>query len=436
MFITQIERQIQDFREIGFPDFFRRDCPLNQVPGTVSVVIGARRSGKSYRTLQEASDLVASGAIPSIRHICPVDFDNPHLSVMKATDLAAIQTSFYKLNPGFDLHVPVLFVLDEIHKIPGWENYVVDLSRNRSWKVVVTGSSSRMLRDDIATELRGKSISTVVYPLSFREFLRFNGVDRPAESTSGQAAVARLFEQYLRRGGYPAVTMAEERLKEALLREYFDVMILRDIIQRYEISQPRECALVLRHLLSNIAKPFTIKSCLEFARIGGHALGWQTVARWVGHAADSWLLFAVPIFTSSTKEEERNFRKLYCIDWALANCNSLVWDGGLSRALENMVFLHLHRRWSNVRYYLTKARRQEVDFVCVDGNGKIGLLVQVCQDMSDPVTQRREIEPLVAAARFFGCADCVVVTGREERMIEEAGIGIRVVPAARWLLES
>jgi predicted AAA+ superfamily ATPase len=67
----------------------------------------------------------------------------------------------------FELKTHLLFVLDEIHKISGWEEYVIDLSRNPNWKVIVTGSSSKLLKYDIATELRGKAVSSTLYPLSF-----------------------------------------------------------------------------------------------------------------------------------------------------------------------------------------------------------------------------------------------------------------------------
>ena len=84
-------------------------------------------------------------------------------------------------------------IKEEIHrKIDGWESYVIDLSRNPDWKVIVTGSSSKLLRDEIATALRGKSVSSTVYPLSFREFLKFRGFEHSPASTKGQAEVAWL----------------------------------------------------------------------------------------------------------------------------------------------------------------------------------------------------------------------------------------------------
>jgi uncharacterized protein len=435
MLDRHIQGKIEDFRQLGIPFFYPRECPVHQMSGMVSTIIGARRAGKSYRTYQVAAELVKSGLVPSMRHVCPVDFDDPHMMDLSASELSVIQRTFLKMNPGFDLGTPLLFIFDEIHKIAGWEQYAVDLARNRHWRVLVTGSSSRMLRDRVASELRGKSISSIVYPLSFREFLLFKHFKKTVESTTGQAEVARFFDEYLQWGAYPAVCISDERVKEPLLREYYDVMILRDLIQRYEVSQPRACSAVVNHLLAHIAKPFTVTSCLEYVKNAGFHVARDTIDTWIAGAEDSWLLFGVSLFSMSAKEQQRNYRKAYCIDWALANCNSPVWDGGESRALENMVFLHLKRRYARVHYYLTKSKRQEIDFVGVDNRGNIARLVQVCLDPSDPSTLRREIEPLEAAGRFFGCKEGVVVTRSDEKLIKGNGFLIHCIPAWRWMME-
>lgn len=435
MIDREIENAINDFKELGFPELVFRDSELLQAKETVSTIIGARRVGKSYRAIQAAQGMIEEKRIPSIEHICPVDFDNPHFSNLRATDLSVIERTFLKMNPAFSRKSPILFILDEIHKIPGWEEYVVALSRNPHWNVIVTGSSSRMLRENIATELRGKSLSSVIYPLTFREFLRFRGVASIKFSTVEQARMERLFDEFIQWGAYPAVALADERIKEHLLREYFDVMILRDIIQRYEVSQPKACTALLRHLLSNISKPFTRQSCFEYVTASGFRVGKESVLDWIEWAQDAWLLFAVPIFSASSKAQERNYRKAYCIDWALANTNSFVWDGGYSRALENMVYLHLLQRWHRVQYYLTRSDRKEIDFVCIDNRGAIRNLVQVCLDMVDPQTEKRELEALVSASRYFGCRDCVIVTRSEDRLVKDGELSIRIVPVWRWLLE-
>ena len=292
-----------------------------------------------------------------------------------------------------------------------------------------------MLHDEMAAELRGKAISSFVYPLDFREFLLFHGVRNEPRSTADKAAVLRLFDEYLQWGSYPVMPGTPASMKEAVLRQYFDTMILRDIIQRYEVSKPRACIATIRHLTSNIAKPYTVKRVHSHVSEGGYQVGRETVSEYVRWAEDSWLLFSVPVFSASTREQERNYKKLYCVDWALARHNSTIWDGTFSRGLENAVFIHLKRRFSRVHYYLTKEMRREVDFVGIDTRGAPVVAVQVCMDISDRDTLKREIEPLVSTARYFGCKDNLILTYRQEQHFEIDGITIRALPAWRWMLE-
>jgi len=251
MIEQELERKFEDFKAIGIPKYIPRESRLNLVDNMVTTVIGARRAGKSFRVLQAADELISQKTIKSIDQVCYLDFDNPVLSGMKAKDLKLIQNTFLKLNPEIEISTPLLFLMDEIHKISGWEEYVIDLSRNPRWKVIVTGSSSKLLKYDIATELRGKAISSTIYPLNFKEYLKFKGFIYKSGSTKGQAEIRRLFDEYIKWGAYPAIANLEEYTKEAVLREYFDTMIFKDIIQRYNVSKPNQCIHLYQYLGSS-----------------------------------------------------------------------------------------------------------------------------------------------------------------------------------------
>lgn len=430
----EIQRKIGDFRELGFPDYVPREGRVHLVKNAVSTIIGGRRAGKSFRALQAAAELIKEGKVPSIRAVCPLDFDNPILSEMNARELKGIPAIFLKVSPEFDLKSPLVFLFDEIHKIPGWEEAVIDIARNPHWKVIVTGSSSKLLRDEIATELRGKAISSSVFPLSFREFLKFKGCAHDIRSTKGEAEARRYFDEYLKWGAYPAIANLEEYSRAALLREYFDTMILKDIIQRYDVGKPRVCTQLLSYLLSNISKPATLQSAYAYIKGNGFSTSRDAIRDYTNWAMDSWLLFMVPLFSRSHKEQERNHKKVYCIDWGLAVQNSAVWDGSYSRALENLVFLHLVRGFPRVHFYLTKPKRQEVDFIALNTNGRPELSVQACVGIDREETLERELEPLVAAAKYLGTRSNVIVTLNQEKSYRREGVSVKVVPAWKWLL--
>jgi predicted AAA+ superfamily ATPase len=172
MYAQEIDRILNDFWELGFCEYVPRQGSLICVKRMVSTVIGARRVGKSTRVQQYASQLLETGELHSIRQVVLIDFDNPILAEMPCSALHLIEETVYKNNPDFDLGTRLVFIFDEIHKIPGWENYCVQLSRNGRRTVIVTGSSSKLLRDDIAAKLRGKAVSTQLFGLSFSELLK------------------------------------------------------------------------------------------------------------------------------------------------------------------------------------------------------------------------------------------------------------------------
>ncbi|MBD3216616.1 MAG: AAA family ATPase [Candidatus Lokiarchaeota archaeon] len=432
--ISELSRKINDLRLMGIPPFIPRNTEVLSAPRLVSVLAGPRRCGKTFRTYQEISQLIDSNWLAGIEHVCAIDFDNPHFSKLSATDLGTMRDTFLGMTQSANLRMNLLFVFDEIHRIEGWEEFVVDLSRNVSWRVMVTGSSSRLLVSDISTSLRGKSIATTLYPLSFIEYLRFRDIE-PIDSTVGRAAVKAAFSEYLEWGGFPQVAQTQLRVREALLREYFDTMILKDIIQRHNITRPRQCIALYRYLLSLIGKPYTLNSALKYLRQSGTPATASHIADYAGWADDAWFLFGAPVFTDSQAEIDRNYRKCYCVDWALAIQNSQVWDGTYSRAFENLIYMHLRRTYPRVNYYLTRRQRREVDFICIDSHGKPLTAVQACLKIGDGSVLDRELPGLVSSAKYFGITNALVVTMEEERIIELDGVRVRIVPAWRWMVE-
>jgi len=212
-------------------------------------------------------------------------------------------------------------------------------------------------------------------------------------------------------------------------------MLLRDIVERFNVGKPQQCIELYHYLLSNIGRPYTLKSAYEFLKQASHATSRDAVRDYVAWAEDAWLIFTIPIHSQSKKEQERNYRKVYGIDWALAIRNSSVWDGSYARALENMVYLHLRRNYPRVRYYLTRSKRQEVDFLVSDERGKPISAIQVSMDISHPDTLRRELEPLVATARYFGTEQNLIITLSHEQRFDEEGITVHAVPAWQWMLQ-
>ncbi len=119
-----------------------------------------------------------------------------------------------------------------------------------------------------------------------------------------------------------------------------------------------------------IGRSQTLQSFYRHLKQAGFSASRDTVRDYVSWAIDSGLFYLVPLYSDSVKEQERNYKKVYAIDWALANKNSSTWDGSLSSAFENLVFIHLHQYFHRVHYCLTRTKRQEVDFIAVGAQGE------------------------------------------------------------------
>jgi len=133
------------------------------------------------------------------------------------------------------------------------------------------------------------------------------------------------------------------------------------------------------------------------------------------YAEDSFLIHSVSIFSDSLKDKENNYKKIYCVDWMLAIRNSSVWDGSYSRAFENMVYIELLRRGKKVDYYLTRSKREEIDFVVSDENGNIESLIQASINVIDPQTLDRELRPLISSSKYFGVDSPMIITYDTEK---------------------
>lgn len=432
----ELERKFYDFREMDFFKYTPRSNQVNTVNNMVSTIVGARRVGKSVRCNQIIDEAIKESKINHRNQVCYVDFDNPILARMKVEELKLIQIQFLKINPDFTLKTPIYFIFDEIHKIEGWEDFVIDLSRNNHWRVYVTGSSSKMLQGELSASLRGKSISTTMYPFDFEEFLRHQEVDTNNRSTVNLSKIYRYFEEYLKWGAFPAVGHLEHRLKGALLTEYFDTMILRDIIERYNVSKPQQCIFMLKYLLSNTSRPFTLESAYKAVKNAGHSTSKDSIRDYLEWAQDSHLCFKMDIFSHSLKDKARNYSKIYCIDWALANVNNWVWDGEHTKSLENLVYIQLKRQDYKVNYYLTRENRQEIDFLATNNQGEVCHLIQVSLTLREEKTRKRETSPLISAMKYFKLKKSYIITLNQEEHIKSDHGDIHIIPAWKWLLSN
>ncbi|MDI6876057.1 MAG: ATP-binding protein [Methanomicrobiales archaeon] len=390
---------------------------------------GVRRAGKTFICRQLLSALVASGSSREQTLYVNLEepFLQPALSVRLLDDL--YETYRHYLNPGD----PCYIVLDEVQNIPGWEKWVrMMLERSEPAKIVVTGSSSRIVQQELATVLTGRYIEVRVYPLSFREFLTFRQV-RIENLDIREKELTQRFSEYLEFGGFPTAVCTDRlQMRREFLKDLFDSIVTRDIGARYGLRriQALKAAAVLQ--FQSIPAPVSVQELSRALRAAGTALSPTTVNGFLAYFPESLLFVFVPIFSYKAKERMQYPRKAYCVDTGLANAAALRFSENAGRMAENAVAMELFRRYGPENVFYWKGEGKEVDFAVVS-DARPRLLVQVAWTLDAVKTKEREIQGLAAAMKEFGKIDALILTA-------SGGVGAAPIPGIRhqstwrWLL--
>jgi hypothetical protein len=353
-----------------------------------------------------------------------INFEDDRLFPMHLADLEELLQGYYSLFPG-NKDQKVWFFLDEVQEVEHWEKFVRRLVDQENCRVYITGSSSRLLSRELATSLRGRTLPYEVFPLSFSEFLRFNQIEASPHSSRGQAKLVHSLNHYLDQGGFPELVFLPDSLHRRTINEYIDLMLYRDLSERFGLRNPALLKYLLKFMLTNLANPISLTKVYNDLKSQGYRVGKNTVFEYMSHLEEAFALFAVEIWSRSVRKKAANPRKVYTIDSAFKHAMSVGADRG--RIMENAVFLHLRRQGIFPSYWLDG---QEVDFYW-----ETGRLINVCLDLSAPSTRQRELQGLRKAMQQLDLSHSYLVTASQEEEINLDGRRIHVLPVWSFLLE-
>jgi len=417
--------------ETGFARDPYLDVLEKRLPGEqIKVITGARRSGKSFIMRQLAKWLMNKKGVDK-SNILIVNFEDPRFTYLNT---AILQQAFAIYLETYKPQGKIFVFLDEIQEIPGWEKWVRTAQELQKANIVISGSNSKLLSSKLATVLTGRHLDITVMPLSFAEFLKFRGVDvkDEAELIRNGIESGSFFEEYLQYGSFPLVVLGED--KEGTLLAYYDDIVNKDLIKRYKVRKTEGIKSLIKFYLSNISRPVTFTSSGKFIHISP-----LSTERFSSYLETSYVVFFLKRFSHKVKEQEKSPRKVYAVDTGLANVVGFQFSSNLGRLAENLVFLELKRKtYFNPRrelYYWKSARDEEVDFVVKEGV-KVKELIQVCWDLSDINTKKREIKSLLKALGEFRLDEGLVITDDFEGEEEYGEKKIRYIPIRKWFLLS
>ena len=410
-----------------------------------TVVIGMRRAGKTTFVHQLREERQARG-VPLSRSPF-VSFEDERLAGLDAAHLHALVNEYDRL-PTDSADVPVLWCFDEIQVVPGWERFVRRLLDAAGHEVVVTGSSAALLSREIATALRGRAWQVLMHPFSFEEALRHQGILRGSVDGLGAAGrkrgrIERAFLDWLEIGGFPEAQPSREQAPDGgldratrhrLLRDYVDVAMLRDVVERHNVSNVVALRWLVRHFLANAGSLFSVEKFHAALKSQGVAVARDTVHQLVAHLEDCFLVRIVWMESASERQRWVNPRKAYPVDTGLIPVFDRTGRSNIGHALETAILVELERRGCEVTYLRT-SDGHEVDFVVRSPDGTVQL-IQACATLAEPATAQREFRALVAAADRFPGARRTVLTLTRDDLPQSVPDGIEVQPAWQWMLDA
>lgn len=427
-----LKRIILDAQEAKLDTGLPRRLDIEPVAKKATVCIGVRRSGKSTYMAQRMQGLLDAGV--SRQNILSLNFFDDRLHSLQQDGLGAVIEAYYSLYPEKKNTEAIHCFFDEIQAVTGWEPFVERLLRTENCEVYLTGSSAKLLSKEIATQMRGRALAWEMFPFSFRELLDLRGFTDPiAFSTKQRLLIQKAFAEYWEKGGFPEVTNLDRSLRIKIHQEYFHTVMFKDVVERHDIAHPKAVIDLAHWLVDHAASMYSINNLSGYLQSLGHKVPKASVADYLAWFEDAYFFFTVQIFDASLARRNVNPKKIYCIDHALVTSTSsgiLVNSGHL---LENLVFTALRRSHAAIYYYRTKSGK-EVDFV-VPQQKRAKTLIQVCETLKSPQTEKREVSALQEAMRELNLKSSIIVTRNEEKQIAVEAGTISVIPVWRFLLE-
>jgi len=406
MNIEELKRVIRDQREyletLENEKLVERDLPFDIEPylskPNVLAILGVRRSGKStlgYLLIKR-------------RNFAYVDFSDDRL--VNFNDFDMLTRSFYELYGDFT-HV----LIDEPQYVSSWELFVNRLRKEKS--VIVTGSSSTLLSGELATTLTGRHVDLILFPFSFREYLKFKNVNVDLYSSKSISIIRNELENYLKDGGFPEALSIGKRVVPSI---YNDI-ITKDVINKYRIREVAKFKEFANSMVKYYSTEISVRKLANLMK-----LSTTTVEEWLNAIQESYLVFFMKRYSRSPKQFNSQ-RKVYVVDPGIINYITSFSYGGL---MENVVAIHLLRKNQLEGVYYLKGEDFEVDFV----NEKEGELIQVSYVSSRDEINRNELKSLLKGAEVTGFGKLSLVSWDLEDEIEVGGKKVRITPLWKYLL--
>lgn len=381
----------------------------------IKVITGVRRSGKSTLLLMFKDYLINNGIKED--NIIYINFESAEFDDIKD------YKDLYKYIKEKIKKGRVYLLLDEIQNVKSWEKAINSFKVDFDIDIYITGSNAYLLSSELSTLLSGRYIEIKMYPLSFKEFLKFNNYDNTKLDDK--------FNEYLKYGGLPAITLIKDNdeLVLSYLNGIYNTIVKKDIVDRNNIKDVALLENIIKYLATNIGSSVSAKKISDFLNSNKitEKSNHQTIDNYLSMLEKSFIVYKANRTDVRNKSLLKTLGKYYISDTGIRNIILGFRNINEGHLLENVVYLELLRRGYSVN--IGKSGDFEVDFVAENPNDI--KYYQVAQTLANEEVKEREIRSLESISDNY---EKIILT--MDKTINKDYNGIKVMNIIDWLLNS
>ena len=331
-------RKYNTWEGLQFDIGFERSSYLDQIKSyignkLIKVIVGQRRTGKSYIMRQIMNYLISEHAV-NPKNIFYVNKEYTAFDDISAMKNLEELFEYYKFH--FGIKGKVYIFIDEVQNISDWEKFVNSYSQDftSDYELFITGSNSNLLSGELATLLSGRYVEFEILPFSLKEFADYNN----------EEITKNIFINYLKSGGLPELlNFDNEEIRRHYVEDLRNTIVLRDIVQRNRLKDLFLLEDIFKFIMSNIGNPTSINGIVKYFKSKQKKTNYDTVATYIGYLLDTFIIHEAERYNIRGKQILGGVKKYYLNDLAFKIFTLGYYPSDIGCNLENYVFLQLKR---------------------------------------------------------------------------------------------
>ena len=383
---------------------------LKSVIGTpdIKVITGVRRSGKSKLIDAFIDWIKETDNNANIIHINYNLFEFDSIKTAQSLN-SYVEERYQKNNINY-------LLIDEVQLCTDFEKVINSFHASEKYDIYITGSNAFLLSSDLATLFTGRVFQIKVFPFSFLEYQKYFRNADPENA----------FDSYVKEGGMSgSFVYKSTEEKYAYIKDVFDTLITRDIVQKYKIKNEVLLNKLNDFMLDNISSEVSVRKIADTLTSNQEKTNDKTIGSYLNYLCNAFAFYKVRRYDIRGKKYLASQDKYYLADHSFRYAILGTKNMDYGRVYENMVCIELLRRGYEV--YTGVLYKKEIDFVAIKQSEKI--YIQVSDDISLPETLEREVTPLLSIKDAY--PKVLIARTRHEKYLYE---GISIINLADFLL--